>query len=137
MTIVVQEFDARRERRFPAKEFDRVGDAGEVRGNEEETMCDAFATKGKSLLFQDDPQFLGGRLRVFPFRNLHKAALVVFPRSGLPPLLQAAQENLRSVFNLVDREQSRQFAGLLSSFFPASSPPNGKDSKIDALRPIC
>jgi hypothetical protein len=65
---------------------------------------ESSSSESGSLLFQDDPQFLFRHLRVFPFRHLHKAAVVGFPPLGVPTLHQAAQEDLRSVFDFIDRE---------------------------------
>ena len=89
-------------------------------------------SEGRSLLFQDDPQFLVGRFRVFPFRHLYKTALVGFLPPGFPTLRQAAQKEPPSVFHFVYREQARQFARLLSSLLLHLPRAVSVKSKIDA-----
>jgi hypothetical protein len=88
--------------------------------------------KGRSLLFQDDLQFLGVGLRVFPFRHLHKTAEIGVLPPVFPALRQAAQKGPRSVFHFVYREQSRHFARPLSFLFSNSSRTVSTESKIDA-----
>jgi hypothetical protein len=90
---------------------------------EGEAKVPAAGRNGRSLLFQDDPEFPGVGLRVFPFRHFFKRAAIGFPPPGFPTLRKAAQKVLRSVFHFVDREQSRHFDRLLSfpltKFLPA------------------
>jgi hypothetical protein len=55
---------------------------------------------------------------------------------GFPTLRQAAQEDPRPVFQLVDREQLRQFGGLLSPRFSSPLRASHIPSKIDALQQL-
>jgi hypothetical protein len=62
--------------------------------------------------------------------------VVGFRTLGFPTLRQAAQQNLRSVFHFVDREQPRQFGGLLSPRFSSPLRATHVQSNIDALQQI-